>query len=44
MKRANTKKPFISLTFITLAMAASLTFGLMGRHSANAKSGLNLSS
>jgi len=43
MKRANTKKPFIILTFITLAMAASLTLGLMGRHSANAKSGLNLS-
>jgi uncharacterized protein DUF4394 len=43
MKRANTKKPFIMLTFITLALAASLTFGLMGHHSANAKSGLNLS-
>ncbi|HEV2667183.1 MAG TPA: DUF4394 domain-containing protein [Blastocatellia bacterium] len=43
MKRANTKKPIIKLTFITLAFAASLTFGLMGRHSANAKSGLNLS-
>jgi hypothetical protein len=43
MKHANTKKPFITLTFITLALAASLTFGLMGRRSANAKSGLNLS-
>jgi Domain of unknown function (DUF4394) len=43
MKHANTKKPFITLTFITLTMAASLTFGLMGRDSTNAKSGLNLS-
>ena len=43
MKRADTKKPFITLTFITLALAASLTPGLMGRHSTNAKSGLNLS-
>src|SRR5262249_10240559 len=43
MKHANTKKPFITLTFIILVMVASLTFGLMGRHSTNAKSGLNLS-
>src|SRR5215813_13657153 len=43
MKHANTKKPFITLTFITLAIVASLTFGLMGRHSTNAKTGLNLS-
>src|SRR5215475_10376764 len=43
MKRANTKKPFITPTFIALAIAASLSFGLMGRHSTNAKSGLNLS-
>jgi len=43
MKRANTKKPFITFTFITLAMAASLTFGLMGRHSTSAKTGLNIS-
>ena len=43
MKHANTKKPFITLTSITLALAASFTFGLMGRHSTNAKSGLNLS-
>ena len=43
MKRANTKKSFITMTFITLALAASLTFGLMGRHSTEAKSGLNLS-
>src|SRR5262245_28725204 len=43
MISANTKKPIIKLTFITLALAASLTFGLMGRHLANAKSGLNLS-
>jgi len=43
MKHANTKKPFITVTFITLAMAASLTFCLMGRNSANANSGLNIS-
>src|SRR5262245_1259236 len=43
MKHAYTKKPFITLTFITLALAASLTFGLMGRHSANANSELKLS-
>src|SRR5499426_1525226 len=43
MKHANTKKPFITLTFITLAMVASLTFGLIGRNSANANSELNLS-
>src|SRR5215467_7514210 len=43
MKHANTKKPFITVTFITLAMAASLTFSLMGWNSANANSGLNIS-
>src|SRR5262249_8990852 len=43
MKHANTKKPFITLTFITLSIVALLTFGLMGRNSANANSGLNLS-
>src|SRR5262245_35428305 len=43
MISANTKKPIIKLTFITLALAASLTFGLIVRHLANAKSGLNLS-
>src|SRR5262245_49347925 len=41
MNSGNTKKPFITLTFITLALAASLTPGLMGRHSTNAKSGFN---
>jgi len=43
MKHANTKKPFITLTFIILAMVASLTFGLIGRNSADANSKLNLS-
>src|SRR5215510_4171592 len=43
MKHANTKKPFITLTFITLAMVVSLTFGLIGRNSANANSEINLS-
>src|SRR5215475_9801589 len=43
MKHANTKKPFITLTFIILAMVASLTFGLIGRNSADANSELNLS-
>jgi hypothetical protein len=43
MKHANTKKPFITLTIITLALAASLTLGLMGGHSANAKNGPSLS-
>ena len=43
MKHAKTKKPCITLTFITLSIAALLTFGLMGRNSANANSGLNLS-
>jgi Domain of unknown function (DUF4394) len=43
MNSAKTKKSFMTMTFITLALAAALTFGLMGRHSTNAKSGLNLS-
>ena len=43
MKHANIKKPYITLTFIILAIVASLTFGLLGRNSANANSGLKLS-
>jgi hypothetical protein len=38
MKRPNIKKAFAILTFITLALAASLTYGLMNGHSASAKS------
>src|SRR5262245_39117450 len=43
MKHANIKKPYITLTFIILAIVASLTLGLLGRNSANANSGLKLS-
>jgi hypothetical protein len=43
MNSANTNNSFTKLTFITLALAALLTLGLMGRYSANAKSDLNLS-
>jgi hypothetical protein len=43
MNSANTKKSFITPTFITLALVASLTFSLMSRNSANANSGLNQS-
>jgi hypothetical protein len=38
-----TKKNFTILTLLALAFAASLTFGLMGNHSANAKTNLNSS-
>jgi Domain of unknown function (DUF4394)/Carbohydrate binding module (family 6) len=38
MKRPNLKKTYAVLTVITLALAASLTYGLMSGHSANAKS------
>jgi hypothetical protein len=38
MKRPNMKKAFAILTFITLALAASLTYGLMNGHPASAKS------
>lgn len=37
-KRPNVKKAFTILTFISLALAASLTFGLMSGHSTSAKS------
>jgi hypothetical protein len=40
MNGAITKKLFTTLTFITLALAASLTLGLMSRYSANAKGAL----
>jgi Domain of unknown function (DUF4394) len=38
MKRPNMKKAFAILTFISLALAASLTYGLMSGHPASAKS------
>jgi hypothetical protein len=38
MKRPNMKKAFAILTFISLALAASLTYGLMNGHPASAKS------
>jgi len=38
MKRPNMKKAFAILTFITLALAASLTYGLMNGRPASAKS------
>jgi hypothetical protein len=38
MKRPNMKKAFAILTFITLALAATLTYGLMNGHPASAKS------
>jgi len=38
MKRPNLKKAFAILTFISLALAASLTYGLMSGHTASAKS------
>ena len=38
MKRPNIKKAFAILTFISLALAASLTYGLMNGHPASAKS------
>jgi hypothetical protein len=37
-KRLNVKKAFTLLTFTSLALAASLTFGLMSGHSTSAKS------
>jgi hypothetical protein len=40
---AITKRPFITLTCVTLALAALLTIDLMDAHSATTKSGLNLS-
>jgi Domain of unknown function (DUF4394) len=43
MKRLNLKKTYAVLTVITLALAASLTYGLMSGHSANAKSANSLS-
>jgi hypothetical protein len=38
IKRPNMKKAFAILTFISLALAASLTYGLMNGHPASAKS------
>ena len=38
MKRPNMKKAFAILTFISLALAASLTYGLMNGRPASAKS------
>jgi hypothetical protein len=38
MKRPNIKKAFAILSFISLALAATLTYGLMNGHSASAKS------
>jgi hypothetical protein len=38
MKRPNVKKAFATLTVISLALAASLTYSLMSGHSTNAKS------
>lgn len=38
MKRPNLKKAFAALTVISLALAASLTYGLMSGHSTSAKS------
>ena len=38
MRRPNTKKAFAAMTFISLAFGATLTYGLMLKHSANAKS------
>ncbi len=38
------KKSLVTLAFTTLAVAVSLTFGLMGRQSVGAKGGLNLAS
>jgi hypothetical protein len=38
MKRPNIKKAFAILTFISLALAATLTYGLMSGHTASAKS------
>lgn len=43
MKRPNVKKAFAVLTFTSLALAASLTYGLMSGHSTSAKSASNLS-
>jgi hypothetical protein len=43
MNGVKTKKSFTALSFITLALAASLAIGLMGRYSANAKSEPNSS-
>src|SRR5262249_13422892 len=43
MRYTSIKKPVAILTFITLALAVSLTFGLMGRRLVNAKSRLKLS-
>src|SRR5215475_6217513 len=43
MNGANTKKSVTALTFIALTLTASSIFGLMGRHSANAKSEPNSS-
>jgi len=41
MKRPNMKKAFAILTFISLALAASLTYGLMSGRPASAKSAYN---
>ena len=38
MKRSNVKKAFATLTITSLALAASLTYGLMSGHSTSAKS------
>src|SRR6185436_20850992 len=38
MKRLNTKKTFTTITVITLALGATLTYGLTRGHSVNAES------
>jgi hypothetical protein len=43
LKRPNLKKVFATLTFISLAFAASLTYSLIGGHSTNAESANSLS-
>lgn len=43
MSIAITKRPFITLTCVTLVLGALLTIDLVGAHSATTKSGLNLS-